>query len=377
MGTVYRRGRIWWIKYYRNGKPFRESSKSESVSDAKRLLRQREGEIGTGNLLGSTTERVRFEELAKDFLNDYRANNRKSLVWAKRRIEQHLTPFFGGLRVVDMTTDRVRAYTAKRQQQRASNGSINRELAALKRMLNLAAAMTPPKVIRVPYIPMLKESNVRKGFFEHGEYQALRRELPEYLTPVLTFGYYTGAREGEILGLKWDQVDLKARTVHLEPGSTKNDQPRTIPLTGELLEVLKMQKAIRDLKFPQCEYVFSRAGKQIGSFHVAWKSACKRAGVTGKLFHDLRRTAVRNMVRAGVPERVAMAISGHKTRSVFDRYNIVAERDLHEAARRLEIYLRDAAEHSPDTVEPQEPHSPVLKVSAKRQSPKSARLRLD
>ncbi len=304
MGTTYRRGRIWWIKYYRNGQPFRETSKSENVSDAKRLLRK---------------------------------------VWAKRRIEQHLMSFFRGLRVVDITTDRVRAYIVKRQQEEASNASINRELAALKRMFNLAAEMTPPKIARVPYIPMLKETNVRKGFFEHGEYLALRRELPEYLKPVLTFGYFTGAREGEVLSLKWDQVDLEARTVHLEPGSTKNDQARTIPLNSELLETLKTQKSTRDLRFPDCQYVFYRKGKRIGNFQRAWKSACKRAGVTGRLFHDLRRSAVRNMVRAGVPERVAMVISGHKTRSVFDRYNIVAESDLHEAARRLEDHLRDGA----------------------------------
>jgi len=362
MGSVYRRGRIWWIKYYRNSKPVRESSKSKNARDAKRLLRKREGEIGIGSFLGLKTERVRFEELAEDFLNDYRTNNRKSLVWAKRRTEQHLAPFFGGLRVVDITTDRVRAYTVKRQEQGASNSSINRDLAALKRMFNLGAEMTPPKVVRVPYIPMLKENNVRKGFFEHGEYLALYRELPEYLRPVLAFGYYTGAREGEILGLRWYQVDLKTRTVHLEPGTTKNDQPRTIPLTGVLLETLKNQKAIRDLKFPECEYVFLRAGRQIGNFHVAWNSACKRADVTGKLFHDLRRTAVRNMVRAGVPERVAMAISGHKTRSVFDRYNIVAERDLHQAARLLETHLHDLDHQNLGTIEAGKPISPLPKV---------------
>jgi integrase len=265
------------------------------------------------------SERVRFEELAEDFLNEYQANNRKSLVWARRRIERHLTPFFGGLRAVDITTDRIRVYTVERLKAGASNASINRELGALKRMFNLAAEMTPPKVGRVPYIPMLRESNVRKGFFEHGEYLALRHELPDYLKPVLTFGYYTGAREGEILRLRWHQIDLGTRTVHLEPGTTKNDQPRTIPLTGELLETLRMQKAIRDLKFPECDYVFPRAGKQMGSFHVAWRSACKRAGLAGKLFHDLRRTAARNMVRPGVPERVAMAISAHKTRSVLRR----------------------------------------------------------
>ncbi len=346
MGTIYRRGRIWWIKYYRNGKPFRETSRSKKASDAKRLLRRREGEIGAGSFVGPCAERVRFEELAEGFLNDYQANGRKSLVWARRRIENHLMPFFEGLRVVEITSERVRAYTIKRQQEGASNGSINRELAALKRMFNLAAEMTPPKVARAPYIPMLKESNVRKGFFEHGDYLALRRELPSYLKPALTFGYYTGAREGEVLNLKWHQVDLEARTVHLDPGTTKNDQPRTIPLIGELLETLRAQKAFCESSFPGCTYVFFRKGNRIGNFQRAWKSACTRAGISGKLFHDLRRSAVRNMVRAGVPERVAMAITGHKTRSVFDRYNIVAERDLHEAARRLDAHLSASAEHS-------------------------------
>ncbi len=353
MGTVYRRGRIWWVKYYRNGKPFRESSKSMKPLDARRLLRTREGEILTGNFLGLRAERVLFDALSGHLIEEYRANGRKSLMWVKRRIERHLKPFFGGMRAVDITTDRVRAYSLRRQEHRASNASINRELAALKRMFNLAAKMTPPKVARLPYIPTLKESNVRKGFFEHEDYVALRKQLPEHLKVVLMFGYYTGSRVGEILGLKWHQVDLKVQTVNLDPGTTKNDQPRTIPLTCELLESLKMQKAIRDASYRECEYVFFRRGHRIGSFHRSWKSACKRAGVEGKLFHDLRRTAVRNMIRAGVPERVAMAISGHKTRSIFDRYNIVAERDLHDAARRLERYLTCLDGHNPGPMGPQ------------------------
>ena len=343
MGSLYRRGRVWWIKYYRNGKSFRETSKSRKLRDAKALLRKREADTRPFNLSGPAPERVRFEEIADDFLNEYQANNRKSFVWAKRRTEQHLKPFFAGLRVPEITTEQVRAYTTRRQAEGASNASINRELAALKRMFNLAAATTPPKVIRVPYIPMLKERNVRKGFFEHREFLALRRELPEYLKPVLTFGYYTGARMGEILNLRWRQVDLKGRTVNLDPGTTKNDQPRTIPLARELVGALKALKAIHDLNSPDGESVFTRNGKRIRTFYVAWKSACKRAGASERLFHDLRRTAVRNMVRAGVPERVAMAISGHKTRSIFDRYNIVSERDLHEAARCVEAFLIGSA----------------------------------
>jgi integrase len=339
MGSLYRRGHIWWIKYYRNGKPFRETSRSRKVRDAKALLRNREADTGPFNLLGPAAERVRFEEIADDFLNEYKANNRKSFVWAKRRTEQHLKPFFAGLRVPEITTERVRAYRTKRQVEGASNGSVNRELAALKRMFNLAATTTPPKVFHVPHIPMLRESNVRKGFFEHSEYLALRRELPAHLRPVLTFGYYTGARLGEILSLRWRQVDLRVKTVYLDPGTTKNDQPRTIPLTRELLKSLKALKRIHDRNQPDSEWVFTRRGKRIRTFYVAWGSACGRADVKGRLFHDLRRTAVRNMIRAGVPERVAMLISGHKTRSIFDRYNIVSERDLQEAARRLDTFL--------------------------------------
>ena len=345
MGSIYRRGCIWWIKYYQRGRPFRESSRSPKISDAKRLLRKREGEAETGTLSGFRADRVYFEDLAEDLVNEYQRNNRKSLKWVRRRVEYHLAPFFRGLRAEHITTDRVRAYIAKRQEQGASNGSINRELAAFKRMFNLAAQMTPPKVIRTPYIPMLKEHNVRKGFFEHKEYLALHRQLPSYLKPVLMFGYYTGARQSEILNLLWPQVDLSSRTVHLEPGTTKNDQPRTIPITRELFDTLKAQRKIRDLGFPDCQYVFFNKGKKICKFERAWKSAAERAGIAGKLFHDLRRTAVRNMVRAGVPERVAMAISGHKTRSVFDRYNIVAERDLHEAAHRLELHLGNPFRH--------------------------------
>src|SRR6266704_3701666 len=298
MGMLYRRGRIWWVKYYRSGKCFRESSKSQRRSDGNRLLRKREGDINTGVFLGTEVERVRFEELAEDLLNEYQINNRKSFIWLKRRINLHLMPFFGGFRAVNVTTERVGAYVIHRQQESASNGSINRELAALKRMFNLASEMTPPKVVRVPHIPMLGECNVRNGFFEHDEFLALQRELPEYLKPLLAFGYFTGAREGEILSLKWGQVDLDRHTVHFEPGSTKNDQPRTIPLAGELFGVLKMQKATCDQLFPECDYVFHRKGQRIGNFQRAWKSACKRAGVSGRLFHDLRRSAVRNFIRA-------------------------------------------------------------------------------
>lgn len=141
-------------------------------------------------------------------------------------------------------------------------------------------------------------------------------------------------------------MDLTERVVRLEPGTTKNDEARLLPLTTELYETLAMQRTIRDTKFPACPWVyFNEAGGKIGQFKRTWRSACAAAGLVptegepDRLFHDLRRSGVRNLIRAGVPESVAMRISGHKTRSVFERYNIVSERDLHEAARKLETYV--------------------------------------
>jgi integrase len=277
------------------------------------------------------------------------------------------------MRVTEIATAGIKDYISSRLEAGLSNASINRELAALKRMFNLGLKCTPSKVRQVPYIPMLKESNVRKGFFEHEEFLALREALPDYLRPVVTFAYHIGWRKKEIVKLTWDRTDLKQGIIRLEPGETKNSEGRTVYLNEELLELLRTLQAARRLG---CPYVFHCQGRKIGDIRKSWEPAfmqighgaiyrCKDCGHQmeftrkvrgkdflctqckskdlkweGKIFHDFRRTAVRNMVRAGIPERVAMQISGHKTRSVFDRYNIVSQTDLKEAAKKQEIFLR-------------------------------------
>lgn len=337
-GSVFQRGAVWWVKYYRNGKAYRESSGSTKDSDARKPLRKRQGEIAIGRFMGPQPDKVTIRELSEDFKNDYRVNAKKSLDKAEQTLK-HLLAFFGDYRAHNVGTDLIRKYTADRQQEKASNGTINRELSALRRIFNLG--LQAEKIYRKPHIPMLEENNVRTGFFEHGEFTALRNASPDYFKPVVTFAYFTGWRKREILTLKWNQVDLNARTVRLDPGTTKSKEGRLVILDGELLEALQEQWERRKVaEIPGqsptllCPYVFHRNGKPLIEIRKVWAAACKEAGFTGKLLHDFRRTAVRNMVRAGVNERVAMKISGHKTRSVFDRYNIVSEDDLKDAARR-------------------------------------------
>lgn len=340
-GRLYQRGRIWWIQYNHRGHVFRESTRSADERLARRLLRKRLGEIGGGIFLGPKTERTTFDELATEIENDYRINGRKSADKLPLRLT-YLRDTFGHDRAIDITTDRIKGFIVRRQDGGAANATINQELATLKRMFSLG--VQSGKVAVRPFIPMLKEHNVRTGFFEHEDFVRLRHALPEPLGPLASFGYFTGWRIAEIRSLRWHQVDLALGCVRLNPGTTKNDDGRLVYLTAEIRGVLAELWRARRL---DCPFVFHRNGKPIGDFRKAWATACADAGVPGRLFHDFRRTAVRNMVRAGVPERVAMQISGHKTRAIFDRYHIVCDADLKEAAQRVETFATAQAREQP------------------------------
>ncbi len=350
MGSIYKRGSVYWLKYYRNGKPYRESAKTEKETEAKRLLKKREGEISEGKIPGVYYDRIRFGTLVEDFLTDYRINNRKSLDRAERSARQ-LKLFFDNDIVPSITSDRISSYIDKRLEDGMEEATINRELAALKRMFKIGQRHN--KVDRIPYIEMLEENNVREGFFEHGEFIALREAITPHLKGFVTFAYKTGWRVSEIKSLTWAQVDLINGIVRLEAGTTKNKKGREARLDEELKSIFQEQKTKQIATGKITPFVFTNAAGtgSIKDFRGSWETACSKAKIGKKLFHDFRRTAVRNMVRAGIPERVAMMISGHKTRSVFERYNIVSERDLIMAAQQQEAYLRAQSGHNPGTVE--------------------------
>jgi integrase len=298
-----------------------------------------------------------MNNLFDDLDRYYKTRHRST--WGPLMVRAHLRPYFGMMRADRVSSGVIDNYIAQRQAKGRKDSTINRELGALQRAFKLAQQCTPPKVSRAPRMPQLQESAPRQGFFEDGEYRALLAALPDEVKPVLTFAYFTGCRKSEILHLQWPQVDMETRMVRLRADQTKAKTARTIPLAPDLLETLKMQRDIRDRWHPRCPWVFFRhaTGQRVVDIGGAWDSACKRVGLwdatAGKLnkktsqpkgratriLHDNRRTAVRNLTRAGVPDSVAMKVSGHKTRSVFDRYNIVAESDLAEAARRLGAHI--------------------------------------
>ena len=221
---------------------------------------------------------------------------------------------------------------------------MNRELTALTRAFSLA--LQSGKLLAKPHTPMLRESNARSGFFEREQFDAVVNRLPAEVQPVIRFAYVTGWRiDSEVLPLEWRQVDFSAGEVRLDAGTTKNDEGRVFPFTAELRAVLEEQCTAADALARAgviCPWVFHRDGKRIRRFEKVWKPACRAAGCPGRIPHDLRRTAVRNLVRAGVPERVAMQMTGHKTRSVFERYNIVSDGDLRAAARSIDAFTMSA-----------------------------------
>ncbi len=371
-GTIYRRGNVLWIKYYRGSKTFRESARTENWENlsepqrekaARKLLDDRRAQVRMNALPPRYLERVTFDEIAQDFLNDYQVNGRKSIRKAEESVKK-LKERFAGLKVKDIDTSMISAYVRARQEQNKKNSTINRQLAALKRMLTLAYRHEPPKVARVIHIPMLSEKgNARSGFFEHEDYLALRGAVPDYLKPVVAIGYHTGFRRDEILTLTWEQVDLDRRRITLKAADTKTNEARMVVITDDLYKVLTAWKARRDTQSPHwplvCYRVENKQPLPVGDFRKVWQTALKQVGLEGRLFHDFRRTAIRSMVKAGIPEKVAMTISGHKTRSVFDRYHIVNEADLVDAAGKLNALYR----HNSGTVRAPEGATPSGQVT--------------
>lgn len=376
-GRIFRRpgSTFLWMQYNKDGRTYRESTRTTDERKAIKLLERRRAQIIEDTFVTPKTRRAKIDELMEDCLRDYRINQRKSLDDAEARWRLHLAPFFAYRRAIEITSDLLAKYVDQRQSEGVKNATVNRELALLKRSYTLAARATPPKVVRIPHFPHLTERNVRTGFVEDDQYDRLAHACSRaglWMRALFECAYTYGWRISELENLRLRQVALLARTIRLDAGTTKNDEPRIVKMTDTVYGLLSQCIASKQ---PH-DYVFTRPdAKPVRDFRDAWTKVCCAANLgsmvcpdcgnevstdrrcsqcstkwkrkdlkyVGLIFHDLRRTAIRNMVRAGVPEKVAMQISGHKTHSVFNRYNIVSERDLEDAARKLDQRQKETA----------------------------------
>ena len=294
----------------------------------------------TKGVLPKRQKVVPFSEMVDIITRDYKDNGKRSLPRLEASVKC-LEPFFKKYTAQDITPSLVKRYTARRLRAGMSPSSVNNELSALQRMFSLL--LEQELINAAPLIKKLKVDNVRKNFLEHHQFMTLLSHLPKYLVGPTQFAYYRAMRKGEILALKQEDVDLEANVIRIK--TSKNYKGRTIPMTNVLRKAV-LGALIRNLKCGMAKktdplFLNSKGTGPILNFRKAWITACKNAGLEDVRFHDLRRCGVRLMSRSGVPDVVAMGISGHKTRSVYDRYNVTSERDLKDAAAQLDKYLEE------------------------------------
>jgi len=355
MPGARRHGKGWEINYQVAGQRHYDTIYVSNRTEALAVAKIREAAALDRRNPPELAEPAALPVLCELIERDYRMQGRRTLKDLRGRLK-HLKHFFG-----EIVADRINRalwldYIDTRIRSGAAASTIMHERKALRRMLGLA--VDAGLLYRVPKLPRLKEPAPRKGFCEAAEFAGIVAALAVHLRPVAMFGYFSGWRLSEIVSLRWEQIEREARLARLWAGNTKNGEGRLLPLEGELWSIVERQWTDRPA---DCPWVFYRRLKgrpqrqgdprskqhdeqaarweRIRTFYKSWRSACVAAECPGRIYHDLRRTAVRNFRRAGLSEAEAMALTGHKTRHVFERYNIVTEKDLRDAAWRAQAFM--------------------------------------
>jgi integrase len=348
-GGLILRGRIYWAQYYdSNHKQIRVSTRTHVKQEAQAYVRQLMNSRDKGETPVSDLRKVKYETLRQGLLDSYVSH--KSLI-QKPDGEQSipglsaLDDFCKGMSAVQLTTDLAARFVRKRQAEKVGSAAINRSLACLRRMFVIGARSTPKKVNSVPWIQFLREPHARNGFLERRDFYRLIKLIPTHLKPFITFLYWCGCRCGETLQITWSQVNLDAKHIRLESIQTKNSQGRVVPLSSELVDMLRQlprEGTIFDGTNLRKEWITACCSAGLGTLSKV--EGRKRMKYKGLTLHDLRRSAARNMRNAGVSEKEIMEIGGWKTRSVFERYNIVSSEDVMNAMRKLELSAMNDAQ---------------------------------
>jgi integrase len=386
MGHLYQRGTTWWIQFYQDGQRVRMTSESTDEAVARRMLKEHEARVTLKEPVVAQAARVTYDDLRTDLVAHYQATGSRDLAEAGCRLK-HLDRAFRGVRASRITGAVITKYIVQRQQEEIvspkkksrrhpANGTIVREVSVLLKMLRLGVEHN--KVSRLPIVHKPEEAPARQGFLEPAQFEAIRAHLPADVAAICSLLYDGAHRLREITHLQRAQVDLVAGCIRLRQPKTKTLV--AVYLTPETLDLLAAHlDRVKDLErslgrvlpmaFPIMPgFGVSRrlVGRQRDNFEKAWRRACTAAGFPKTLVNDCRRSGIRNLVRAGVPERVVMSISGHRSRSTFDRYNITSETDLQAAAATLDAARKAAAATNP-------PNSATVTAITKQQNARAAR----
>jgi integrase len=322
-------GKFTWYLRYKDpitGKDIKKPSKAKTKSEAERMLREILQEIDTGDFQEKQAKRdTMFFEICDDFLAYSKAHKRSTRT--DDLMIRNLKAGLGNRPAREIMPATIEDYIARRKNALSRYGeklkpaSINRELACLKTIYSRAVMNEKVEKNPMRHIKLLKENNVRDRVLSREELKRLLKAAKPHLRPIIIGAHETGMRSGELFSLDWKQVDLGKGLITLVPEQTKTNDGRKIPISPWLRETLE---TIDPKKGP----VFSFRGQSVQSVKNSFRSACIEAEIDDFRFHDLRHTFVTNMRKAGVQDRVIMAITGHKTMTVFMRYDTVDEQDL-------------------------------------------------
>lgn len=341
-GRVYQRGTIWWIEFYHNGEQVRISSRSTKRKVALDLLNQRLRERDEGLLTHAQAGRKPFSEVFAAYEQDLALRNVRSLDGSIRPHLKPLKQFFGNYRLDQCTKSLLDRYKTQRKASGKAIATINTELRFLRAALRFAQQTY--QLARVPTIQLLPGEHIRQGFFEWHELQAILPHLPAHIQPAIELAFWVGWRKREVLTLEWQDVDWQHGVLRLRPIYSKTDEGRSVGISGAIREILEHQWAARVVDDRIVPYVFHRNGQPLRNIDKAWQKARAASRLDGKLIHDFRRTAARNMIFAGAPEKVAMQVTGHKTRAVFDRYVIVPPEQTQQALEQMAAFVNARAQ---------------------------------
>ena len=304
---------------------------------AQRLLNARRGAADKGeNAPRLHARRITVEDLAQAVLVDHQVQAKKDQLNPRLRREKHLKPVFGHVRAADVTRPQIDRYVAARLGAQASNATIMRELAFLKRAFCLG--VEHEKITRIPTFPRLAENNTREGFPTDEQFERLKQACAAgglWLRVIMEVSATCGWRKIALLAMRVQNVDLLASTIRQEASTTKNREAVEVKLVPDLRHLLT---ACMIGKRPE-DFLFTREGNRpVRGFRDEWERATLAAGAPHLLFHDLCRFAARYLDNAGVSQKVGMQIMGRKTPSIYFRYRIVDRKDKDAGVDKLVEY---------------------------------------